>query len=567
MKKFNNLPELFFYQASMLSNKPHLKKINTVTNQIETHLWKDTLDEVSKVYQFLDQQKLNNFDRVMLVSENRPEWMISDLAIMSSKLITVPNYITYTSKDFQHIIADSNPNGLIVSNLALLKKIIQASKLVNFNFNFILVMDKFNENLDIQNIYFWQNLVSSHNIDFYKYKSLKRTDPSCIIYTSGTQGQPKGVTLSHGGILSNCEAADIVLHSIKSKELCFLTWLPLSHSYEHTVQFAQITLGAITFYNESIEKLLPTLKIAKPHILTAVPRFYNNLYSKMQLNLSKQSYLKKLLFNKTVEIGIKVNKQKQISYLEKFLNLLLSLLVRRKIKNQFGGNLIAFVSGGGPLDSQIGNTLNALGIKTLQGYGLTETSPVVSCNPLTNIKVETVGPVLPNVEVKLADDGEILVRGEVLMIGYWNNNEATSEIIKDGWLYTGDIGKFDSDNYLIITDRKKDIIVSSGGDNISPSKLENLLTLDSKIEQACVFGDNKSYISALLVINSQENPNKNEIQNYINNLNLSLSQPEKIKRFKIIEMPFSMENELLTPTMKVRRYKVYEQYKELIDSM
>ncbi|MDB9825438.1 long-chain fatty acid--CoA ligase [Alphaproteobacteria bacterium] len=567
MKKFNNLPELFFYQASKLSNKPHLKKINTVTNQIETHLWKDTLDEVSKVYQFLDQQKLNNFDRVMLVSENRPEWMISDLAIMSSKLITVPNYITYTSKDFQHIIADSNPNGLIVSNLALLKKIIQASKLVNFNFNFILVMDKFNENLDIQNIYFWQNLVSSHNIDFYKYKSLKRTDPSCIIYTSGTQGQPKGVTLSHGGILSNCEAADIVLHSIKSKELCFLTWLPLSHSYEHTVQFAQITLGAITFYNESIEKLLPTLKIAKPHILTAVPRFYNNLYSKMQLNLSKQSYLKKLLFNKTVEIGIKVNKQKQISYLEKFLNLLLSLLVRRKIKNQFGGNLIAFVSGGGPLDSQIGNTLNALGIKTLQGYGLTETSPVVSCNPLTNIKVETVGPVLPNVEVKLADDGEILVRGEVLMIGYWNNNEATSEIIKDGWLYTGDIGKFDSDNYLIITDRKKDIIVSSGGDNISPSKLENLLTLDSKIEQACVFGDNKSYISALLVINSQENPNKNEIQNYINNLNLSLSQPEKIKRFKIIEMPFSMENELLTPTMKVRRYKVYEQYKELIDSM
>ena len=567
MKKFNNLPELFFYQASMLSNKPHLKKINTVTNQIETYLWKDTLDEVSKVYQFLDQQKLNNFDRVMLVSENRPEWMISDLAIMSSKLITVPNYITYTSKDFQHIIADSNPNGLIVSNLALLKKIIQASKLANFNFNFILVMDKFNENLDIQNIYFWQNLVSGHNIDFYKYKSLKRTDPSCIIYTSGTQGQPKGVTLSHGGILSNCEAADIVLHSIKSKDLCFLTWLPLSHSYEHTVQFAQITLGAITFYNESIEKLLPTLKIAKPHILTAVPRFYNNLYSKMQLNLSKQSYLKKLLFNKTVEIGIKVNKQKQISYLENFLNLLLSLLVRRKIKNQFGGNLIAFVSGGGPLDSQIGNTLNALGIKTLQGYGLTETSPVVSCNPLTNIKVETVGPALPNVEVKLADDGEILVRGEVLMIGYWNNNEATSKTIKDGWLYTGDIGKFDSDNYLIITDRKKDIIVSSGGDNISPSKLENLLTLDSKIEQACVFGDNKSYISALLVINSQENLNINEIQNYINNLNLSLSQPEKIKRFKIIEIPFSMENELLTPTMKVRRHKVYEQYKELIDNM
>ncbi len=567
MKKFNNLPELFFYQTSKLLNKPHLKKINTSSNQIETLSWKDTLDEVTKVYQFLDQQKLNDFDRVMLVSENRPEWMISDIAIMSSKLITIPNYTTYTSKDFQHIIKDSKPNGLIVSNLILLKKIIQASKLNNFNFKFILVMDKFDENLDIKNIYFWKNLVSMHNINFNKYKSLKRTDPSCIIYTSGTQGQPKGVTLSHGGILSNCEAADIVLHSIKSDDLCFLTWLPLSHSYEHTVQFAQIALGAITFYNESIEKLLPTLKIAKPHVLTAVPRFYNNLYSKMQINLSKQSYLKKFLFNKTVEIGTKVNQKTQISFLDTLLNLLLSLLVRRKIKTQFGGNLIAFVSGGGPLDSQIGNTLNALGIKTLQGYGLTETSPVVSCNPLTNIKVETVGTVLPNVEVKLAEDGEILVRGEILMIGYWNNKEATDEIIKDGWLHTGDIGVFDSDNYLIITDRKKDIIVSSGGDNISPSKLENLLTLDAKIEQACVFGDNKSYISALLVINPQENSNKNEIQNYINNLNLSLSQPEKIKRFEIIEIPFSMENELLTPTMKVRRHKVYEQYKELIDNL
>ena len=567
MKKFNNLPELFFYQTSKLLNKPHLKKINTSSNQIETLSWKDTLDEVTKVYQFLDQQKLNDFDRVMLVSENRPEWMISDIAIMSSKLITIPNYTSYTPKDFQHIIKDSKPNGLIVSNLILLKKIIQASKLNNFNFKFILVMDKFDENLDIKNIYFWKNLVSMHNINFNKYKSLKRTDPSCIIYTSGTQGQPKGVTLSHGGILSNCEAADIVLHSIKSDDLCFLTWLPLSHSYEHTVQFAQIALGAITFYNESIEKLLPTLKIAKPHVLTAVPRFYNNLYSKMQINLSKQSYLKKFLFNKTVEIGTKVNQKAHISFLEILLNLLLSLLVRRKIKTQFGGNLIAFVSGGGPLDSQIGNTLNALGIKTLQGYGLTETSPVVSCNPLTNIKVETVGTVLPNVEVKLAEDGEILVRGEILMIGYWNNKEATDEIIKDGWLHTGDIGVFDSDNYLIITDRKKDIIVSSGGDNISPSKLENLLTLDAKIEQACVFGDNKSYISALLVINPQENSNKNEIQNYINNLNLSLSQPEKIKRFEIIEIPFSMENELLTPTMKVRRHKVYEQYKELIDNL
>lgn len=567
MKKFNNLPELFFYQASVLSSKDHLKKINNITNKVDTFTWQNTLDEVSKLYQFFEHQQLNEFDRIMLVSENRPEWMISDLAIMSSKLITIPNYTTYTSKDFEYIINDASPNGLIVSNLNLLKKIIQATKSVNFKFKFVLVIDEFEENLGIENIYFWKNLVSINNIDFNKYKSLKRTDPSCIIYTSGTQGKPKGVTLSHGGILSNCEAADIVLHSIKSDDLCFLTWLPLSHSYEHTVQFAQIALGAITFYNDSIEKLLPTLKIAKPHVLTAVPRFYNNLYSKMLINLSKQSKFKQILFSKTVELGIKVNNNSKITFIDKFFNSILSLLVRKKIIQQFGGNLIAFISGGGPLDSKIGNTLNALGVKTLQGYGLTETSPVVSCNPLTNIKVTTVGPVLPNVEVKIAEDGEILVRGEVLMIGYWNNKSATNEIIKDGWLYTGDIGNFDSDHYLIITDRKKDIIISSGGDNISPSKLENLLTLDTKIEQACIFGDNKSYISALIVLNPQENSNKNEIQDYITNLNLSLSQPEKIKRFEIIDTIFSMENELLTPTMKVRRHKVFEKYKELIGMM
>ena len=567
MNKFNNLPELFFHQAYKLLNKPHLKKINQNNNKIEILSWQNTLDEVNKIYQFLDLQQLSDFDRIMLVSENRPEWMISDLAIMSSKLISIPNYTTYTSKDFEHIIRDSNPNGLIVSSLDLLKKILQASKSVNFEFKFILVFDNFDENLSIKNLYFWNNLTWNSKKDISKYKSLNRNDPCCIIYTSGTQGSPKGVTLRHGGILSNCEAADIILNPIKSDNLSFLTWLPLSHSYEHTVQFIQISLGAITFYNESIEKLLPTLKIAKPHILTAVPRFYQNLYSKMQINLKKQSKFKKTLFSKTVELGIKVNKKIKITNVEKLINLILSLLVRKKIKSQFGGNLIAFISGGGPLDSEIGDTLNALGVKTLQGYGLTETSPVVSCNHLTDIKVETVGPILPNVEVKIADDGEILVRGEVLMIGYWNNDKATNEIIRDGWLYTGDIGEFDSDGYLKITDRKKDIIVSSGGDNISPSKLENLLTLDPKIEQACIFGDNKSYISALIVLNPLENSNKIEIQEYINNLNSSLSQPEKIKRFEIINNVFSIENELLTPTMKVRRHKVYEKYKDLIDAM
>ena len=215
----------------------------------------------------------------------------------------------------------------------------------------------------------------------------------------------------------------------------------------------------------------------------------------------------------------------------------------------------------------MGEALNALGLKTLQGYGLTETSPVVSCNPLHKVKVETVGPIFPGVEVKLSEDNEILVKGENLMIGYWNNQEATNQTIKNGWLYTGDIGEFDHDGYLKITDRKKDIIVSLGGDNIAPSKIENLLTLSSEIEQACIFGEQKNYIAALIVLSLQSKANKEDIQRYVDSINLDLTQPEKIKRFTIIEEPFSIENNLMTPTMKVRRHEVSKKYTDTINKM
>ena len=326
-------------------------------------------------------------------------------------------------------------------------------------------------------------------------------------------------------------------------------------------------MEAKVFYNKTIETLLPTIKIAKPHIMTAVPRFYNNLFAKMQINLKNQSKFKQNLFNKTIYLGTKNLHGHKLSTGEKILNVLLEKLVRKKVKNNFGGRLEAFVSGGGPLDSRVGEALNALGLKTLQGYGLTETSPVVSCNPLQKVKVETVGPIFPGVEVKLADDGEILVRGENLMLGYWNNTEATNETIKNGWLHTGDIGEFDSDGYLKITDRKKDIIVSLGGDNIAPSKIENLLTLSPEIEQACVFGEQKNYIAALIILSNDSKASNDDIQNYINEINDNLTQPEKIKKFQIIDEPFSIENNLMTPTMKVRRHEVEKKYSEVINQL
>ena len=566
MNKFNNLPELFYFQADKNENNQHLLKLDS-NNQVISMSWLETKNLTTKIHNFLANKYLGELERVLLVSENRPEWMASDIAIMSNKLICVPNYTTYTSRDFEHILNDSQPVGLIVSNKNLLQTILTASEKIKYNFKFILCFDYF-ENNSISNLVFLNDLTDDNNDNNReKIKEIKRTDPACIIYTSGTQGLPKGVILSHGGILSNCEGAYELLKTIKSPDLTFLTWLPLSHSYEHAVQFVQIILEAKVFYNKSIETLLPTVKIAQPHIMTAVPRFYNNLHAKMKINLKNQSNFKQNLFNKTIQLGTKKFKNIKLSFSENIINLILDKLVRKKVKNNFGGRLEAFISGGGPLDRQVGEALNALGLKTLQGYGLTETSPVVSCNLLNKVKVDTVGPIFPGVEVKLAEDGEILVKGENLMLGYWNNKEATEQTIKDGWLHTGDIGEFDEDNYLKITDRKKDIIVSLGGDNIAPSKIENLLTLSPEIEQACVFGEQKNYIAALLVLSSESKSSDEDIQRYIDEVNKDLTQPEKIKKFIFIDEPFSIENNLMTPTMKVRRHEVQKKYQNQIDQL
>ena len=566
MTNYQNLPELFFLKAKENLKNQHLLKINNTTNEIESWTWSDTLSSINKIYQFINSQNLHKEERVLLVSENRPEWMSADIAIMSNQLITVPNYITYTSRDFEHILNDSKPKGLIVSNKNLLDTVLIASKKINFELQFIICFDRF-ENSTIPNLSFYDDLIEDSSIEPDKYLSIQRKDPASIIYTSGTQGLPKGVVLSHGGILSNCEGAYELLQTRKGPDLTFLTWLPLSHSYEHVVQFVTLMMEAKVFYNKSIETLLPTIKVAKPHIMTAVPRFYNNLFAKMQINLKNQSQFKQNLFKQAILLGTKKLHQQKLSISEKIFDFLLDKLVRKKVLNNFGGRLKAFVSGGGPLDSRVGEALNALGLKTLQGYGLTETSPVVSCNPLHKVKVETVGPIFPGVEVKLAEDGEILVKGENLMLGYWNNLEASKRTIIDGWLHTGDIGEFDEEGYLKITDRKKDIIVSLGGDNIAPSKLENLLTLSSDIEQACVFGEQKNYIAALIILSADSKATKEQIDLYIEKMNVDLSQPEKIKRYHIIDEPFTIENNLMTPTMKVRRHEVEKKYSEVINGM
>ena len=551
-KSLNNLYELYQSQADKFKDSPFLFRINKdkSTNALT---WVETSRQINILAQYLVKQSVSKGDRVMLLSEGRPEWMISDLSILAVNAITVPNYTTYTEKDFEYILNDCQPKGLIVSNNKLFDTVSSAAKKINYNFKFVISFE------EIENILNINQLTETEQNNFTS--EAKRKDPACIIYTSGTQGNPKGVVLSHGGILSNCEDAKHLVDKLEIKQPRFLTWLPLSHSYEHTVQFVQISLGAQIYYSPIIEKLLENIKIAKPHVMTAVPRFYNNLYNKMSSSVKKSSVIKRSLFFKTLELGGKKFKKEKLSVFENILNKILDKIVRKKIINNFGGNLKAFVSGGGPLDKNVGLFLNSLGLKTLQGYGLTETSPVVSCNPVDDIRIDTVGKVFSNNLVKIADDGEILVKGENVMLEYWHNPKATAEVIQNGWLHTGDIGELDSEGYLKITDRKKHIIVTLGGDNISPSKIENLLCLHDEIEQAYVHGDNEKYLFCLLVLNKNIKLDNTQIQLLIDKTNKSLPAIEKIKKFKIIDEEFTIENELLTPTMKIRRHKIKSKYK------
>ena len=573
LDKLNNLIELFSHQAEKQNKESiFLQWLNP--NNKKSYTWEETQKNILKLSKII-RENIKEGDRCLLVSENRPEWFVSDMAIMLSGGITVPAYTTYTEDDYKYLIEDCEPSLIIVSNNELLKKLnntINEKKFIKK----VITLDEVNNvihDLDIINKdkYLDFNLILKNDLldeDKIQNEKLKRTSPACIIYTSGTGGNPKGVILSHGGILNNLVGACEIMKPLFSSRPIFLTWLPLSHSYEHCVQFAQIAVGAKVFYAEKIEKLLENISEAKPTIMTAVPRFYQNLYNKININLKKQTGFKAKLIEETLRLGKKKLLNQKMTFSEKLLNLIVEILVRKKIKKQFGGNLKAFVSGGGALDQEIGEFLNSVGLPTLQGYGLTETSPVVSCNPIHKIKVETVGPPFKGNQVKIAEDGEILVKGENVMLGYWNKKEETDKVIVNGWLHTGDIGEIDpEDGYLKITDRKKDIIVSAGGDNISPAKIENMITNEPEIDQCMVYGDKKNYLVALVVPSKDFLHEKEKINNVIEKINKKLTLLEKIKKIQLIDENFSIENGLMTPTMKVKRKKVTEKYKNQLEEL
>ena len=565
INKINNLVELFFNQYENQFDKNKIL-LSSLKEPRKNYSWQETFNSINKLSEEL-KKFVNVGDRCLLISENRPEWFISDLSIMLSGSITVPAYTTYAERDYEYIINDCTPSVIFVSNTEQFNKIKNIIK----NKNFIKKVFSF-DNLENENHKDYQNISNLLN-DLKKEKSIpknemSRKDPACIIYTSGTQGNPKGVILSHGGILNNCEGAIEILEPlIQRDQTRFLTWLPLSHSYEHTVQFVQITVSARVFYAESIEKLIKNMNECSPEVMTAVPRFYQNLYQKINASFKKATGIKKILVQKMLVLGLKKIRKEPLNFIEKVLDKILEKIVRKKIKDQFGGSLKTFVSGGGALDKEVGFFLNAIGLPTLQGYGLTETSPVVSCNPINDIRVETVGPPFKGNEVKIAEDGEILVKGENVMLGYWNNKEETDKVLKNNWLHTGDIGVFEN-NYLKITDRKKDILITPGGDNISPLKIENELVNSEIIDQAIVYGDNKPYLVALLVLNDEKKSSSDsEIQKEINKINNKLSKIENIKKYFTINEKFSIENGMLTPTLKLKRFKIIQKYKNNFEKL
>ena len=564
INEVNNLLELFYEQYEK-QNKDKIF-LEFLKEPLQKYSWKDTYLNIIRLSKEIS-KLINKGDRCLLISENRPEWMIADLSIMLSKGITVPAYTTYAERDYEYIIDDCSPSIIFVSDKIQYEKIKKIIPKKNFIKKIIIFdpIDNFNDELilDIKKIFNNQD----YNVrDFYNLE-IYRKDIACIIYTSGTQGNPKGVILSHGGILNNCEGSCELLKPIISDHPSFLTWLPLSHSYEHTVQFVQIAVAAKVYYAESIDKLIKNMNSCSPEIMTAVPRFYQNLYQKINSTFNKAKGIKKFLVTKTVDLGKKKLFKVELSIPEILFNFFCEKLVRKKIKNQFGGNLRAFVSGGGALDKEVGSFLNAIGLPTLQGYGLTETSPVVSCNPINDIRVETVGPPFKGNIVKIAEDGEILVKGENVMLGYWNNVEETEKVLKKGWLHTGDIGEFEN-SFLKITDRKKDIIITPGGDNISPVKIENdLLKLDF-VEQVLVYGDNKPYLVSLIVLsNDQKSLSNEKILEEIKRINRNLSKNERIKKFIVIKEQFSIENGMLTPTLKLKRYKIIQKYQKEFEKL
>ena len=575
----NNLPQIFFKNSELYENKPLFGfKINSNWEHLS---WKDTKDLVLNISSALHEIGVKKNDKISIIADNSYKWCAVDLATISLGAITVPGYTTSNEEEISYLLSHSETSIVFVNGklLSLILKILPSlnkikhviciddtntSKFKKFNIGFYT----FNELLNLGS----KNDEKSKIIERFVSK-INENDVVSIIYTSGTSNKPKGVMLTHKSIISNIVGANELVSEIKIKDHKFLSIIPLSHAYEHTAGFfLPIYIGAEIYFNENRDQIVNDLLSVKPTLMTAVPRLYEVLYKKINNQLLTKSKFSQKLFEKTITLGTKKYKKIKLSFLEELQNIVLDKLVRKNFQKKFGGNLQAFISGGAALNEQVGLFFQSLGINILQGYGQTECSPLISCNPISKIKIDTVGVVIKGLQVKISNENEILVKGSSLMKGYWKDKKNTDKVLVNGWLHTGDLGSIDNDGYLKISGRVNEMIVNSGGENIAPVPIENLLLSYDEIEQVMIYGHNRPFLIAIIIPNEtllSDNDNflKENLQTILNNVNKNLSQTKKIRKFISSNEVFSTDNGQLTPTLKIKRHIIANRYKDEINNL
>ncbi|OJU16684.1 MULTISPECIES: AMP-dependent synthetase/ligase [unclassified Sphingomonas] len=586
---FPNLVTMFFTRAGEKGDAPFLWAKRDGEWRATT--WAEAARQVASLAAALRAAGLQPGDRVMLVSENRPEWCLSDLAIMAAGCITVPTYTTNTERDHAHIIENSGARAVIVSTQKLADTVMPAVVRTT-HAEIVIGIDKLRLHPSGITCFDWHEMIAAHPTDSATIAAeagFARDDLACIIYTSGTGGAPRGVMQHHGAILHNVAGCiRIIAEDFGWGEEVFLSFLPLSHAYEHTGgQHLPIALGGQIYYAEGLEKLAANIEEVRPTIMVVVPRLFEVLRTRISKAIAKQGGMSEKLLGMALDIGTK-RYEGRLKLTDRPKGLLVDTLFKPRIAKKFGGRMKAMVSGGAPLTPEVGVFFQSLGVTFLQGYGQTEAAPVVSCNrPAAGLKMDTVGPPLADTEVRIAEDGEILVRGELVMHGYWRNEAETARVLRDGWLHTGDIGEIDERGRIRITDRKKDLIINDKGDNVAPQKVEGLLTLQPEIMQAMIVGDRKPHMVALIVPDpewTQEWCAANGVPNdraaladdaayraalsaAVDRTNKDLSVIERVRRFILADEAFSIENEQLTPSLKIRRHVLRQVYGERLEAL
>ncbi len=501
-------------------------------------------------------------DRVVIASENRPEYPIVETALMAIRAVPVPTYVSNTVADHAHILHDSGARAAVASTAVLAARLVQAAPL-----DLLVVMEPFAADgaAEGTKILQWDTLIEDgHGPEDIAAEAAMIAPGAlaCLIYTSGTGGAPRGVMLPHRAILSNCAGAFELVRDLGLDGGLYLSFLPLAHAYEHTAgQFFMLSLGLEVGYARGVEHLSADMLTLRPAILTMVPRVLEVIRGRILAQVAREAPWKQRLFGHALALGRRRAETGRLGLGDRAVNMLLDRLVRQKIRARFGGRLVAMVSGGARLEPEVGHFFLGLGITLVQGYGQSEAGPIIAANDPAAIRIETVGQALRGVELRIADDGEILVRGDLVMDGYWGRPEETAATIREGWLHTGDIGTTDAAGYLTITDRKKDMIVLSGGENVSPARIEGMLIAEPALAQAVVFGDGRPGLTALVV--PREGFDDVAAAAAVSAVNARLSVTERIRRHAVVA-PFTVENGLMTATQKTRRHLVRAAHAELL---